>query len=75
MEAGVKWKWVPGSSFPSTGRWEKENSEAVKVEITSSLFADETTIIGNSEEVSTGLMAGLERGPETEEEESGSSLD
>ena len=46
---------MPGSSFPSTGRWEKENSEAVEVERTSSLFAENTTIIGNNEEVTTGL--------------------
>ena len=55
MEARVKRKRVPGSSFPSTGRWEKENSDEVEMEITSSLFADDTTIIGNSEEESTGL--------------------
>ena len=32
----------------STGKWKKENSEVVEVEITS-LFADDTTIIGKKE--------------------------
>ena len=55
LKTGIIWKWVPGSSFPSTGRWEKENSEAVEVEITSSLFANDTTIIGNKKEITSGL--------------------
>ena len=45
-ETGVPWRWVPGNCFPSTGLWEKHNSEAVKHNFTSALFADDTTVLG-----------------------------
>ena len=48
-------KWVPGSSFPSAKSWEKSNSEAVEVRIPKSLFADDTTIVGNVEELQDGV--------------------
>ena len=52
--AGVVIKWVPGSSFPSAALWEKTNSEAVEVKVDKSLFADDTTIVGNAEELQEG---------------------
>ena len=53
--AGVVFKWVPGSAFPSAPLWEKTNSEAVEVKIDKSLFADDTTILGNAEELQQGV--------------------
>ena len=53
--AGIVFKWVPGSSFPSEKTWEKTNSEAVEVKIDKSLFADDTTILGNKKELDRGV--------------------
>ena len=53
--AGVEWRWVPGNCFPGQGLWEKYNSEAKTVRITSSLFLDDTTIIGMKNELEDGV--------------------
>ncbi len=37
MSAGLVIKWVPGSAFPNEKTWEKENSEAISVNIEKSL--------------------------------------
>ena len=47
-------KWQPGSSLPNTKLWEKHNKE-VSTTITLSLFADDTTILGNREEITTAV--------------------
>ena len=44
--AGVVFKWVPGSTFPSKPLWEKINSEAVEVRFDKSLFNDDTALVG-----------------------------
>ena len=55
--AGVVVKWVPGSAFPSEKGWEKsDNSEAIAVIIDKSLFADDTTVVGNKEELESGVQ-------------------
>jgi hypothetical protein len=54
---GVRWRWVPGNFFPGTGLWEKYNSEAISVDLSLSLFADDTTIIGTKEEIEDGVAA------------------
>ena len=54
-EVGVCYKWVPGSALPGERLWEKENSEAVEVWIDSSLFADDTTMVGDEEELEEGV--------------------
>ena len=54
-EVGLTYKWVPGSSFPSLKTWEKENSEAVKIKVEKSLFADDTTLVGNKGEIDQGV--------------------
>ena len=54
-EVGISIKWVPGSSFPSSGLWEKHNSEAKRVRIDRGLFADDTTIAGRKRELPTGV--------------------
>ena len=61
QEVGVQWSWIPGSNIPGSKRWEKYNSEARTINISLSLFADDTTIIGNKEEIA----AGVERMKET----------
>ena len=52
---GIRWKWIPGGSFAGTGKWEKGCSEAKSMTITSSLFADDTTIIGERGELEVGV--------------------
>ena len=54
-EAGVGIHWVPGSAFPSSTTWEKHNSEAIKVQLLLSLFADDTTLVGKGEELERGV--------------------
>ena len=55
LDAGLNFKWVPGSSFPNMRRWEKENSEAKRRKIDQGLFADDTTIIGRKREIDQGV--------------------
>ena len=55
LVAGVIVKWVLGSSFPSEKTWQKTNSEAVAVKIARSLFADDTSIVGNRKELEQGV--------------------
>ena len=55
LEVGLAIKWVPGSSFPATGLWEKPNSEAIKINIKSALFADDTTGVGRKKELDQGV--------------------
>jgi len=45
-DVGIRWRWMPGSSFAGTRVWERGSSEAKGVTITSALFADDTTTIG-----------------------------
>jgi len=52
---GIRWQWIPGGSFAGTSNWEKGCSEAKSVTITSSLFADDTTIVGEREELEEGV--------------------
>ena len=55
LMAGIEIKWVPGSAFPCEKTWEKENSEAIVIKMDKSLFADDTTVVGNVEEVEQGV--------------------
>ena len=48
-------KWVPGSALPSEKTWEKCNSEAIRVSLLLSLFADDTTVVGVGEELERGV--------------------
>ena len=52
----VKWKWIPSSTIPDINKIEKPNSEAKELEITFSLFADDTSIIGKRRELDEGLQ-------------------
>ena len=54
--AGIVMKWVPGSAFPSEKTWEKkECTEAKAVVVEKSLFADDTTAVGEKEELEVGI--------------------
>ena len=52
---GVEWKWIPSPSIPHPERVEKANSELETRNVCSSLFADDTTIIGQKKELEDGL--------------------
>ena len=52
---GIDFKWVPGSNFPSLKTWEKGNSEAVVRNVEKALFADDTTVVGNKDEIDQGV--------------------
>ena len=54
-KAGIVMKWVPGSAFPAVNTWEKKSSEAVAVVVEKSLFADDTTAVGEKKELSVGI--------------------
>ena len=49
--AGLVVKWVPGSAFPAENTWEKKCSEAVTVVVEKSLFTDDTTAVGEKQEL------------------------
>ena len=54
-EVGVCFSWVPGSALPGERLWEKKHSEAVEVWLELSLFADDTTVVGDVEELEEGV--------------------
>ena len=51
-QAGIVMKWVTGSAFRSAKTWEKKCTEAVAVVVEKSMFADDTTAVGEKEELS-----------------------
>ena len=51
QEVGVQWSWITDSNITGSKLWEKYNSETRTVNITLFLFTDNTTIIGNKEEI------------------------
>ena len=53
--AGIVVRWVPGSAFPSEKSWEKGCSEAVEIVVEKSLFADDTTAVGDKKELEEGV--------------------
>lgn len=57
METGLEWHWLPGGGFPGQKLWEKYNSEAQSMRISSLLFADDTTMVGTEEELRGGVAA------------------
>ena len=56
-EVGIKWRWIPGSSFAVTSKWERNGSEAKEVRFQELLFANDTTIVGKKEEIDGGVNA------------------
>ena len=53
MKVGLEWMWIPGNSFPPRNV-NKPNSNARKFTIEDSLFADDTTLVGNRREMAFG---------------------
>ncbi|KAI8519281.1 hypothetical protein Bbelb_025380 [Branchiostoma belcheri] len=54
-EVGVPWRWVPGGSFAGNRVWEKGGTEVKSVKVSSALFADDTSILGMSDEIDAGV--------------------
>ena len=54
--AGIVMRWVPGSAFPSEKAWERGCSEAVEARVMESLFADDTTEVGDKKELEAGVQ-------------------
>ena len=52
---GLVWKWVPGGSFAGEKVWEKGGAEAVSVELTTALFADDTNALGKKGEMNENV--------------------
>ena len=53
--AGIQWQWIPGNSLPpKQTRQDGTNTAAQAFEITESLFADDTTLIGYKGELEQG---------------------
>ncbi len=52
---GIVYKWVPSSGFPGECMRKRNNSEAKKICIDKSLFADDTTVTGKKKELVEGL--------------------
>ena len=52
---GIEWSYVPGSNFPGRNLLVKYGSEAMTVRFSSSLFADDTTILGEEGEMTGGM--------------------
>ena len=55
LDVGLSFKWVPGSSVHGINGWEKPNSEAKRLKLDKALFADDTTKIGNKNELDIGV--------------------
>ena len=53
--AGIVMKWVPVSAFPATKTWEKKCLEAVAIVVEKVLLADDTTAVGEKQELSVGI--------------------
>ena len=51
---GIAWTWMPGNRFPGKNMVETHNSETQTARISLSLFADDTTPIGEKEEIESG---------------------
>ena len=70
-EVGIPWHCVPGSRLPGK-LWEKCNSEARGYHFTSSLFADDTTLLGEEKEMQAALPKIKETMEEFEEKNNSS---
>ena len=53
-DVGIKWSYMPGNSLPPVHKKYTFNSEAKRTDFDLSLFADDTTIIGNGQEIDMG---------------------
>jgi len=53
-KVGIEWSFMPGHSLPPKNVKNTFNSEAKNATLTMSLFADDTTIIGMSDEIEEG---------------------
>ena len=54
---GIPWNHVEQSKLPGPNQFGKFNSECTRTHLTMSLFADDTTILGTTDEMETGCAA------------------
>ena len=54
LDVGLRWSYMPGKSLPPAHKKYTFNSEAKRTDFDLSLFADDTTIIGNNQEIGMG---------------------
>ena len=55
MIMGIQWKWIAGSKLPNPQKSEATNSESKTRHLILSLFADDITVLGEREEISSGV--------------------
>ena len=53
-DVGIRWSYMPGNSLPPVHKKYTFNSEAKRTDFDLSLFPDDTTIIGNGQEIDMG---------------------
>ena len=54
---GIGWNWIDNDKIPSSEKTGKFNSDAKRTHFSISLFADDTTVLGTSEEMEQGCQA------------------
>ena len=54
-EIGIAFRWIPGGSFAGGKSWERGCSEAKRTMVSTILFADDTTIVGEKREIEEGV--------------------
>ena len=54
LDVGIRWLYMQGNPLPPVHKKYTMNSEARNTEFDLSFFADDTTIIGSSEEIAMG---------------------
>ena len=52
----VAWRWVPGGLFAGAKVWERGRRECKTVWVRWGLFAEDTTVVGLSNEIDDGLI-------------------
>ena len=56
LDVGIRWSYMPGNSLPPAHKKYTFNSEAKRTDFDLSLFADDTTIIGNNQDIGMGKI-------------------
>ena len=56
-EVEIKWHWLPGNTIPPNNKFGKPNIGATEETFSLSLFADDRTVLGTSEEIEQGTSA------------------
>ena len=57
LQVGIKWHWLTGNRIPPNDKFGKPNSGATEEKFSLSLFVDDRTFLGTSEEIEQGTSA------------------